>query len=124
MSRTNAIKLGQLASRAIQRRGVATAALTRTSIPIRAHQALRNGPRTAQFFSTSSQLAKPVDPEALKNAAAANLSDSQYHELADEYLEALLSKFEAEQDKTGEIDVEYSVSPPDPYLPALHLCCH
>lgn len=40
----------------------------------------------------------------------AEVTESQYHELADIYLENLLSKFEDLQDEREDIDVEFSVS--------------
>ncbi len=40
------------------------------------------------------------------------LSDNEYHELADGYLEAVLSKFEALQDAREDLDIEYSVCTP------------
>lgn len=37
------------------------------------------------------------------------LSDGEYHEVADFFLENMLSKFEDIQDRTDEVDVEFSV---------------
>lgn len=39
----------------------------------------------------------------------AELSEGQYHELADEYLENVLSKFEELADAREDVDVEFSV---------------
>jgi frataxin len=50
-----------------------------------------------------------MTPDSLKTAMPANISDSEYHKLSDAYIEGLLAKFEAKQDATGDIDVEYSV---------------
>lgn len=67
----------------------------------------------------------------LSRVKPSDLTDAQYHELSDEYLDNLLNKFEAAQDERDDIDVEYSVSfssllhllffffypsPPIPYL--------
>lgn len=38
-----------------------------------------------------------------------DLSDGQYHEIADNYLETALSKFEELQDQSDAVDVEYAV---------------
>lgn len=40
---------------------------------------------------------------------AAELSDEEYHELSNEYLNDLLEKFETLQDDGSPVDVEYSV---------------
>ncbi|KAL7624226.1 hypothetical protein AAE478_005785 [Parahypoxylon ruwenzoriense] len=61
-----------------------------------------------RLFSTSSCVAKPVSPGDLKPTKAANITDAEYHELADEYLETLLTKYEELQDEHGDIDVEFS----------------
>ena len=66
---------------------------------------------TPRFFSTSTRLASPLSPEVLGRIKPAEITDAQYHELSDEYLENLLSKFEAAQDERDTLDVEYSVSP-------------
>lgn len=39
----------------------------------------------------------------------AELSDGEYHDLADAYLEGVLSRFEQLQDTREDIEVEYSV---------------
>lgn len=47
---------------------------------------------------------------------AAELSDEEYHDLSNEYLNDLLEKFETLQDDGSPIDVEYSVQSPLPPL--------
>lgn len=42
--------------------------------------------------------------------AVADLSEAEYNDLANEYLNDLLEKFETHQDNGAPIDVEYSVS--------------
>jgi hypothetical protein len=42
--------------------------------------------------------------------AAAELTDEEFHKLADQYLEKLMTKLEQKQDEKGEIDAELSVS--------------
>lgn len=41
----------------------------------------------------------------------AELTDGEYHELADEYLEVVLAQVEALAEKNEAIEVEYSVCP-------------
>lgn len=48
-------------------------------------------------------------PEVVKTPA--NITDSEYHAVADEYLEKLLTRLEELQDEREDVDVEYSVSP-------------
>ncbi|KAL8282665.1 hypothetical protein RB600_005894 [Gaeumannomyces tritici] len=77
----------------------------------------------ARWMGTSSSRGKGLSPESenpippkisdedLKAApvmTAAPLEDAEYHELADEYLEGVLGKFEDLQDQRPEVDVEFS----------------
>lgn len=48
------------------------------------------------------------DLKAVPVMTAAPLEDAEYHELADEYLEGVLGKFEDLQDQRPEVDVEFS----------------
>ena len=48
-------------------------------------------------------------PESKAEAHAAEISEGQYHELADEYLETILSKFEELADEREDVDVEFAV---------------
>ncbi|KAK2597962.1 hypothetical protein QQS21_005878 [Conoideocrella luteorostrata] len=70
-------------------------------------------------LSTSSLRRKGIMPETDNpskqdvaevppSIGVAELSDSEYHELADSYLEVVLSKFEQLQDAREDIDIEYS----------------
>lgn len=47
--------------------------------------------------------------KGLTGFAPAELSESQYHDIADEYLENVLTIFEALQDSREDIDIEFSV---------------
>lgn len=52
----------------------------------------------------------PAQPASSSGSfAVAELSDSEYHELADEYLETVLTEFEKLQDTRDDLDVEFSV---------------
>lgn len=42
-------------------------------------------------------------------ATPADITEGEYHQLADEYLETILSKFEELQDEREDVDVEFAV---------------
>ncbi|KAI1337627.1 mitochondrial chaperone Frataxin [Xylariaceae sp. FL0016] len=108
MTRTNVAKLGRLASRGIAANRAALLSAARTSFPrSQVHNAAAI-PYLRSAFSTSARLPKPLTDDERATAVPATLTDAQYHELADDYLERLLTKYEAIADETGEIDVEYS----------------
>lgn len=54
--------------------------------------------------------AKPLNEseDVQPSAAVAELTDGEYHELADEYLDNVVGKFEELQDEREDIDVEFS----------------
>lgn len=73
----------------------------------------------ARTFSASRPNNKGLSPESEEPpakgetegesvASAAEISAEKYHELADDYMNALLEKLEAMQEETEDIDVEYS----------------
>ncbi|KAI1170575.1 mitochondrial chaperone Frataxin [Nemania sp. FL0916] len=108
--------------------------MARSSIPRLARMAVRGNPARGVFFtstrlfgvsssqtgnatarpvarcqfSTSQRLANPPSSIDLKAAQPADLTDGEYHELADEYIENLLAEYEKMQDDRTDIDVEYS----------------
>jgi frataxin len=55
--------------------------------------------------------AKPLNEteEVQPTPAVAEITEQEYHELADEYLENVVNRFEELQDQREDIDVEYSV---------------
>lgn len=55
---------------------------------------------------------EPHDAKDMSNAHPAELSESEYHDLADQYLETLVSTMEEMADREAEkgLEVEYSVS--------------
>ncbi|KAG5990638.1 hypothetical protein E4U52_004409 [Claviceps spartinae] len=61
-------------------------------------------------FYLSARQAKGIMPETENPSKqdVAPLSERAYHELADLYLESVLSEFEQQQDSREDIDVEYS----------------
>lgn len=69
--------------------------------------------RRSQGLSPESENPVPpkisdADVKAAPVMTAAPLEDAEYHELADEYLENILAKFEDLQDQRPEVDVEFS----------------
>lgn len=108
MSRASFTKIGRLAagSVAIMTRRAAAFNTGRLVISVRAHTLPRQF-IPSRPFSTTLRLAKPSPPPATAKKAAP-LTDNQYHELANEYLEAVLEKYEELQDENGDIDVEFS----------------
>lgn len=75
----------------------------------------------SRYFSNTTALSKGilpdsddpappnVQPSAVK-AVPAELSDEEYHTLADEYMDTICSRLEEIAEKNAEVDVEYSVS--------------
>ncbi|KAI0142272.1 hypothetical protein F4776DRAFT_611424 [Hypoxylon sp. NC0597] len=106
MFRTTLAKLGRATTGSI-------AASARRVVPIRtggyAFSVLaRSAPRQflmARPFSVTSRVAMP---SPLAGVKPVDLTQAQYHDLADEFLDIVLAKFEEKQDEQGEIDVEYS----------------
>ncbi|KAI1084820.1 mitochondrial chaperone Frataxin [Whalleya microplaca] len=106
---TNLAKLGRLTTRAYAARGgtvVRAARITAAQTRDLYRQRMTTPQRS--LFSTSSRAAAPLAPEVLKTTKPAPMTEVQYHELADDYLETLLQKYEEMQDERGDIDVEYS----------------
>ncbi|OTB04263.1 hypothetical protein M426DRAFT_59106 [Hypoxylon sp. CI-4A] len=60
---------------------------------------------SARPFSATPYVAKP-SPTA--KPTAAEITEAQYHDLADEYLETILVKYEEMQDAQDDLDVEFS----------------
>jgi frataxin len=55
--------------------------------------------------------AKPLNAteEIHQNAVVADITEQEYHDLADEYLDSVVGKFEELQDQREDIDVDFSV---------------
>lgn len=56
------------------------------------------------------------EPDKTTTHTPTEITEAQYHQLADEHLEAMLNKFEELQDSREDVDVEYSVTMPLPCL--------
>ncbi|KAK8038913.1 frataxin [Apiospora rasikravindrae] len=109
MARSSFGRLGRLAGRTLQGRMAGANASTRFLLPQKARMTFTPAtPVPRAFFSTTSRSAKPLTPEQLKTAKPDEITDQQYHELSDAYLDRLLVHLEDRQDTSDDIDVEYS----------------
>ncbi|KAH7015379.1 hypothetical protein EDB80DRAFT_334284 [Ilyonectria destructans] len=121
MSRHAATQASRMASRALR----SSTTLCRSPLASRLAPAASRAlaPRAAvslrSFFSTSPAREKGIMPDAENPAKATpepettgftvvELSDAEYHELADEYLDNVVGRFEELQDAREDIDVEFS----------------
>ncbi|KAI0192650.1 hypothetical protein EV127DRAFT_36969 [Xylaria flabelliformis] len=110
MARPVVTSLARMAVRGIATRTAASAvsATTRrlsfsTIRPLNATSTLRSP------FSTSSRLAKPpISPDELKTAVVADITEAEYHILADKYINDLLTAYEKMQDERTDIDVDFN----------------
>ena len=127
MARAGASKLARVACRSLQ-----TSRVTRTSFPsvAAAPTVVQSAPifpnlLTPRRFISNSSDRKAITPDAKAPKAAetpevlktpADITEGDYHTVADEYLDKLLSRLEQLQDEREDVDVEYSVRHP-PLLP-------
>ncbi|KAH6622674.1 Frataxin-like domain-containing protein [Chaetomium tenue] len=119
MARSNASTLARVAYRGLQ---TTRAARMATPIVSAAPAILKYEPRpmidltTRRAISSSAgrkgitpddKPSKPVEsPPVIRTPA--DISDSEYHAVADEYLDKLLARLEAMQDQREDVDVEFS----------------
>lgn len=122
MARPAATKLARVAYQGLQTAraarfilpGVSAASTVLTPQP-----RLATPPPARRFISSSTERKgitpddKPRDPNNVETPKVAqtpaNMTDSEYHTVADEYLERLLTHLEELQDSREDVDVEYSV---------------
>ncbi|ATY66203.1 mitochondrial chaperone Frataxin [Cordyceps militaris] len=117
MSRTSLVYVSRLASRALSRAATPRAALCR--LPVLSHSAA-SAAAPQRCLSSSAPLRKGIMPDTASPAkeplpsspeltyGAIELSESEYHDIADEFLEGVLTQFEALQDTREDIDIEFS----------------
>lgn len=128
MSRASLVRASRVASRALRSAATPRAALRPLSVP--SHSILRQV-SSSRNLSQSAPLRKGIMPDAESPSSAkepvpspeptygvVELSEPEYHEIADEYLEGVLTQFEALQDTREDIDIEFSVCSPRPCLQA------
>ncbi|KAI0389449.1 hypothetical protein F5Y17DRAFT_123892 [Xylariaceae sp. FL0594] len=106
MNRTSVARLARMvnrgfATRTLARVNAAPLAPSKSRLP-----SLRPAFQRASLSSTS--LSRDLTPEELKAATPGPLTDAQYHELADDYLDRLLEEYERLQETRTDLDVEYS----------------
>lgn len=66
-------------------------------------------PRAVGIMPDSANPPPKLSEESEHPTVPTDVSTSEYHELADAYLDNLVAKLEAEQEKRQDIDVEYAV---------------
>ena len=92
-------------------------------LPIATHGYRASSIPAPRFFSTTRPSLKGLSPETdnpqpkeseshVTASGPADITIEQFHEVADDYLNALIEKLEELQEETEEVDVEYSVCPP------------
>jgi frataxin len=132
MARAGASKLARVACRTLQAPRVARTSLpSLAAAPVLLQSApISPAPLAARRFISNSSHRKgitpddkasklPETPEVIKTPA--DISEGDYHTLADEYLENLISRLEDLQDEREDVEVEYSVSrPPPSFSPPPH----
>jgi len=119
MARAGASKLARVACRSLQ-----TSRVTRTSFPsvstapaVVQSAPIFPTPLTARRFISNSSDRQAITPDAKAPKAAetpevlktpADITEDNYHAVADEYLDKLLTRLEKLQDEREDVDVEYS----------------
>ncbi|KAI0971012.1 mitochondrial chaperone Frataxin [Xylaria arbuscula] len=107
MARPSVARLARTAVRGIATRSLASSGIRQLAIPRSQTPSVRATLRSP--FSTGQRLTQPqLSSDDLKTAQPANITDEEFHKLADEYIETLLVEYEAMQDKRTDLDVEYS----------------
>src|SRR5947209_7385171 len=119
MARSSASKLARVACRSLQGTHIARTALpsiAAASVLLKPTPNLQATP-TRRFFSGSSACngitpddKPPKDVETPNiTKTAADITEDEYHMVADAYIDKLVTRLEQLQDEREEVDVEYSV---------------
>ncbi|KAI1132347.1 mitochondrial chaperone Frataxin [Nemania abortiva] len=108
MARAGVARLARTAVRGIATRSAVSASTRQFTFSRSQAPNLNVRPSLRSLFSTSQRLAKPLSADELKAAQPANITDGEFHEIADNYIERLLAEYEKMQDTRADIDVEYS----------------
>ncbi|KAK0740429.1 hypothetical protein B0T18DRAFT_482356 [Schizothecium vesticola] len=114
MARQNLIRTARSASRALQAtRNVGVAGLGPARLPLSRPTFIPTTPRP--FTTSTPRLGITPDDTPPKNVetpdlvrTAAVITDAEYHAVADEFMDRLLSHLEGLEEKTEDLDVEYS----------------
>jgi frataxin len=132
MARSSASKLARVAYRTLQGTGIPRAALSSiAAAPVvpKSTPTLQATIPNRRFF-TGSTARRGITPDGQPpkqtetpkvTKTAADITDDEYHAVADAYMDRLVTRLEELQDEREEVDVEYSVSlashPPGLLLP-------
>ncbi|KAM0197029.1 hypothetical protein ACHAPA_002112 [Fusarium lateritium] len=121
MTRQVATQASRLASRAIRSSTPVCRSSFRVAYTAHASRLLTSPTLPQRYFSTTvsnkrgimpdtEHPAKPLNEteEVQPTPAVAEITEQEYHEVADEYLENVVNRFEELQDQREDIDVEYS----------------
>ncbi|KAG6013579.1 hypothetical protein E4U43_007219 [Claviceps pusilla] len=111
MSRHSITRLSRLLAQTPCRRSriiVTTPFLAHTSPPCRRRAFCLSASQAKGIMPETEHPSKQDVVHAAPSMGVAPLSDSAYHDIADLYLESVLSTFEQLQDSREDIDVEYS----------------
>ncbi|KAI1196508.1 mitochondrial chaperone Frataxin [Nemania serpens] len=108
MAQTSVARLARIAVRRIATRGAAAVGTRQLAFSRSQAHGLNARPTLQRPFSTSQYLAKPPSAYDFQGAQPAKITDGEFHELADVYIENLLVQYEKMQDSRTDIDVEYS----------------
>ncbi|KAM0249129.1 hypothetical protein ACHAP5_003069 [Fusarium lateritium] len=121
MTRQVATQASRLASRAIRSSTPVCRSSFRVASTARASCLVTSPTFPQRYFSTTvsnkrgimpdtEHPAKPLNEteEVQPTPAVAEITEQEYHEVADEYLENVVNRFEELQDQREDIDVEYS----------------
>ena len=77
---------------------------------IQACRSFSTTPTASKGLSPESEDPAPKEAESnIKTAQPAELTNEQYHELADAYMDSMVERMEQLQEEKDEVDVEYSV---------------
>ena len=123
MTRSAAFKLIRGATRQLSTPSltIARSSLTRQPRPsllsrvfylssVHTYRSFSTTPAASKGLSPESEDPAPKEPEShIKAAQPAELTEQEYHELANMYIDSLVQRMEQLQEESDEVDVEYSV---------------
>ncbi|KAF2708458.1 mitochondrial chaperone-like protein Frataxin [Pleomassaria siparia CBS 279.74] len=79
-----------------------------TQRPVAAIRDFHSSMATRGLMPDAENPAPKMSEDTEQSRVPTDISESKYNKLADEYLESLVTKLEAEQEKRQDVDVEYS----------------
>jgi frataxin len=132
MARSSASKLARIAFHGLQTARVARTTLPSiAAAPVILHPAPRVPPIHRFISNTACRKGITPDDKAPKNVetppvtkTAADISENEYHTVADRYMDTLVTRLEQIQDEREDVDVEFSVRPHPHSISTLHFHSH